>query len=516
MIRPLLPLHISEILLARTYTLKVRPSTPPWRLQRALTLCGTDESYRHATTISTLPDDVLLEIFDFYQKNHACNIVRACEWHILAHVCQSWRQIVLASPHRLNLQILCTHGTPVRKNLGIWPSFPIIIDHDPYPKRGITPNNEDNVIAALEHSGRVSYLRIYATESQLGKIVTAMQEPFPLLTRLEFFSLGYGNAPVLPAEFLGGSAPCLQTIYLRSIPFPTLPTLLLSTSDLVTLQLYNIPRTGYISPEAMVVGLAALPRLETITIGFQWATPPPDRIHSPPVTRTVLPALISLHFRGANEYLEDLVAQIDGPQLNRIGINYLNQFVNFQVAQLSKFIDRSVGPKLTPFRHAGVTFFNNEVSFSTYRHANHPPSEWPPPTTTILCAGVDWQVSDIAQVLSQFSATLPNAVHLELVAEPEEDRTDDGEWLHLLHQFSTMKTLRVSRGVAGHVALALEDITGEMVAEVLPSLDLIYLPGQPASSIEEFVAARRLCGRPVTVIDTEKVFYDRLKSYVGE
>src|SRR6266702_3152624 len=289
-IRPLLPLHISEILLARTYTLKVRPSTPPWRLQRALTLCGTGESYRHAITISMLPDDVLLEIFDFYQKNHAYDIVRTCKWHILAHVCQSWRQIVLASPHRLNLQIPCTSTTPVRKNLGIWPAFPIIIDHDPYSKRGIsTPNNEDNVIAALEHSDRVSYLRINVTESQLGKIVTAMQEPFPSLTRLEIFSLGYGNAPVLPAEFLGGSAPCLQTIYLRSIPFPTLPTLLLSTGDLVTLELYNIPRTGYISPDAMVVGLAALPRLETIIIGFQLATPPRKLTYSPPVTRTVLP-----------------------------------------------------------------------------------------------------------------------------------------------------------------------------------------------------------------------------------
>jgi hypothetical protein len=47
-----------------------------------------------------------------------------------------------------------------------------------------------------------------------------------------------------------------------------------------------------------------------------------------------------------------------------------------------------------------------------------------------------------------------------------------------------------------------------MVTEVLPSLDLICLDGQPASSIEKFVAAsaRQLSGRPVTTIDTETEF----------
>ena len=131
------------------------------------------------------------------------------------------------------------------------------------------------------------------------------------------------NAPVFPTEFLGGSAPRLQIILFRGIPFPALPTLLLSTSDLRTVNLRSIPPTGYISPEAMVVGLAALPRLEVFDLKFQSVTPCPDRIHSP-VTRTVLPALSYFQFKGASEYLEDLVARIDAPQLNRIYIYYLN------------------------------------------------------------------------------------------------------------------------------------------------------------------------------------------------
>ncbi len=430
-------------------------------------------------------------------------------------VCQRWRQIVFASPHRLNLRILCTSGTPVRKNLGIWPAFPIAIDYrHSYSKDGITPNDEDNIVAALdlEHLDRVLSVRLYVKGSQLGKIAAVMQGPFPVLTHLHIDSED-GNAPVLPAKFLGGSAPCLQKIILSGIPYPALPTLLLLTSDLVWLDLRNVPPTGYIPPEAMVVGLAALPRLETLIIGFQSATRRPDRIRPPPVTRTVIPGLTSFEFHGASEYLEDLVARIDSPQLDRIFIDYLNQLVDFQVPQLSTFIDRSVGPV---FRHAQVTFFDDWVSFDMYRDEIHPTSDTRPARTDISCQGIEWQVSHVTQVLSQFSTTLSNVVHLKLGGFPGEDLRLEGrgnvEWLHLLHQFSTAQTLHVSLGLAGHVALALEDITAEMVAAVLPSLDSIYLSGQAASSVEKFVAVRRLSGRPVTVIDTETEFNERLKS----
>ncbi len=439
-----------------------------------------------------LPDNVLLEIFDLYPNNHDYTRCTVWKWYLLVRVCQRWRQIAFASPHRLNLQILCTYGTPVRKNLGIWPTFSIVVGYA-YSGRGITTSDEDNVIAALEHSDRVCYLVFNITGSQLGNMVTVMQEPFTVLTHLSIFS-GDGNASVLPAGFLGGSAPCLQTIHLRGIPFPTLPTVLLSANDLVTLKLHAIPSTGYISPEAMVASLAALPRLETLIIEFQSATPRPDQIRPPPVTRTVLTALISFRFQGASEYLENLVAQIDSPQLDRILIVYLNQLVDFQVTQLSGSIDRSVGPEISLFRHAQVTFFSDWVAFTVYRHANHPSSDWRPAGTFVSCEGIDWQVSHIAQVLSQFSATLSNVVHLKLEVGTKKYRqiegTVDVEWPHLLHQFSAVQTLHVSWELAWHVALALKDITGNMVAEVLPFLDLIYLPGQLASSIQNFVAVR--------------------------
>jgi hypothetical protein len=463
-----------------------------------------------------LPDNVLLEIFDFYQENDDPTYP-VWKWHILVHVCRRWRQIVFASPHRLNLQIHCSFRTPVRNNLGIWPILPIVINYY-RPGNVITPSDEDNVIAALEHLDRVCDVRLVLTGSESEKITTVMQQPFPVLMSLHIWHIEPtdGSVPVLPVEFLGGSAPRLQEIYLRGCPFPALPTLLLSSSDLVTLHLRDIPPTGYISPKAMVAGLAALPRLTFFIIELRSATSRPDRMHPPPVTRTVLPALTAFHFRGASEYLEDFVARIDGPQVNGIYIRYLNQLVDFQVAQLPKFFDRSLGPKLTLSTYAQVNFYSSRVSFNTYCHANDPSPGPPSATTVILCEGIDFQVSHIAQVLSQFWATLSNVVHLKLNAYPVEDselECTDVEWVHLLCQFPAVHTLHVSRNLAGHVALALEDIAGEIDAEPLPSLDSIYLPGQLASSVEKFVAARKLSDRPVTVLTKTE---ERLKSYVSK
>jgi len=262
--------------------------------------------------------------------------------------------------------------------------------------------------------------------------------------------------------------------------------------------------------------LAALPRLEWFIIEFQSATPRPDQIHLPPMTRTLLPALTSFEYKGTSEYLENLVTHIDSPQLDWISIRYLNQLIDFQVARLSEFVDRSVGPKLTPFGYAQVIFRGDWVTFAVHPD---PSSYWYPARAVIPCEGIDWQVSHIAHVLSHFSPTLSTVAHLKLEVQLKRGRqlegVDDVQWLHLLHQFSAVKTLYICRKLARHVALALEDITAEMVAQVFPSLDLIHLAGQPASSVKKFVTARLLSGRPVTVIRTKTEFDKRLETYVS-
>ena len=463
-----------------------------------------------------LPDDVLIEIFDLYREEdedeneNEDDYPYVWGWNILVRVCRRWRQVVFASPLRLDLKILCKSGTPVRKNLGIWPALPIVIK---YIDRRITNGDEDNIVTALEHVDRVCKVWLGGRDSELERISTAMRKSFPVLTDLRIWC---DDAPVLPAEFLGGSAPRLQEINLNGISFPALLTLLLSTSDLVSLELYNIPPYGYISPEAMVVGLAALPSLHFFFFGFQSATPRPDLIHPPPVTRTLLPALTDFYFKGASEYLEVLSSRIDAPHLGRIRIHYLNQLVDFQVSQLSRFIDRSLGPKLAPSKYARITFHSRWVTF----YMSHENSPYQGQLSTILnCQGIDSQVSHIAQVLSQFSTTLSHsaAVHLKIEVSTQwvcpTEGMDDVDWRHLLLQFSTTQTLHVSRELAENVALALE----HMVAGAFPSLDLIFLEGQPASSVEKFLASCRSSGRLVTVVDPGTEFDERVESfYINE
>ena len=413
--------------------------------------------------------------------------------------------------------------TPVKKKLDIWPAFPISIEYRHFGK-GKTPKGESNVIAALTLPDRVYSARLVITPSQLGKIASVMQQPFPVLTHLEIllWSIGTsrGATPVLPTKFLGGLAPQLQQLSLYGIAYRALPILLLSTSRLVTLTICDIPSTGCMSPEEMVEGLAALTKLKTLIIEFQSSTLRPDRTRLPPISRVILPALTDLAFQGTSEYLENLVTHIDSPQLDLINIVCFNKLVDIPpVAQLSKFLNRSLGPKLALFRHARVRFSCPYYYFAMYPHEN--PESWDRPTRTIISwNGIFQQVSNIAQVLGKFFAMLSNVVHLKLEADPEgrhrlED-TPDLDWHRFFQQFCCVKTLRVSQKLARHVALALEGIAMEVVAEVLPSLDLVFLKGEPASRVEKFVYARQFSGHPVTAVDSEKEFNKRLQSYGSE
>jgi hypothetical protein len=131
---------------------------------------------------------------------------------------------------------------------------------------------------------------------------------------------------------------------LDSIPFPGLPNLLLSANRLVQLSLANIPHSGYISPEAMVALLSVSSSLRILHLEFQSSQSRPDRESQslPPPKHPIFPALHKFHFIGITEYLEDLVAFIDAPQLNEMHSTFFNQ-INFDcpLTRLTQFINRT-------------------------------------------------------------------------------------------------------------------------------------------------------------------------------
>jgi hypothetical protein len=277
-------------------------------------------------TINILPDDVLLYIFHFLGETHldgqedAYRLWHMC-WRRLVHVCRRWRSIVFASPNSLDLRLVLGPNTRVEL-LGIWPPLPIIVTNMiEHPM----PYDYDFDAAIMDH-GRVCDIGLHLTISHLRRLVPAMQEQFPELIYLKL-GTPYERSPPppLPDGFLGGSAPRLRCLMLNRIPFPALPKLLLSATNLVRLALWDMPDSGYISPKAIVTSLAVLVNLKFLTIEFKSTlTLEHDYQHLPLSTHTVLPVLTRFEFQGVPEYLEDIMSRIDAPLLDAICITFLH------------------------------------------------------------------------------------------------------------------------------------------------------------------------------------------------
>ena len=443
--------------------------------------------------IDILPDNVLLEIFDFYVKTYSSHIEKRMieAWQSLVHVCRRWRILVLRSPRRLNLRLYCTPNTPARDTLDVWPALPLIVWGT------VDLSSTDNIIAAFRQSNRVCQVFLVLLEGwQWEEVLAAMLVPFPELTYLRLL-LDHKTVPVVPDSFLDGSAPRLRIFDSQGIPFPGLPKLLLSATHLVTLSLTDIPHSGYISPEAIVALISVLSSLENLSLQFQSPQSFPDReIQRPPPKRSVIPTLTFFYFKGVIEYLEDLVTGIDTPQLDKLYITFLNQ-IDFFTPRLAQFINRI--PKLGK-RDATVQFIDY---FARVGLA--------PGTVeiSISCREPDWQLSSIEQVCNSCLHLLSTVEDLNIEHEYsklvwKDDEIENTLWLQLLLPFTAVKNLYLSKEFSPGIAAALKELVGGGITEVLPSLQNIFVEepeqsGPFQENIEQFVAARQLSDHPIAI-----------------
>ncbi|KAI0289879.1 hypothetical protein B0F90DRAFT_1825824 [Multifurca ochricompacta] len=450
---------------------------------------GTGEDHK-CVTINSLPDDVLLEIFNRRRLSGPTDDM--WDWHRLTHVCIRWRCVIFASPRRLDLRLLCTYGTPVRRNLDCWPALPISIQYGGVVER--TPpalKDEDNIIAALEHPARTYGIQLALTKSLFDKLASLKQQPFPALEYFWLISHDGGELSTLPSTILCESAPRLRILFFGGIPFPMLPKFLLSTKDLVLLRLIKIPSAGYFSPETLVTSLSGMTQLKTLYIEF--ASPPsrPNRRSLPPLRRAVLSTLTQFTFCGISEYLEDLVAGIDAPALGYFDIKLFNQLI-FDVPQLHQFISRA--EKLRAPSRATLDSFEKGVSITLVQPAGmDTPGHL---SLRIACKPLDWQVPSMAEICNQFSTLFSRVKKLNIRAHfPQPARQDEIgvlEWLELFRPFTTVSSLYVFESLGLLVAHALEDAVDGPVMEVLPALQLLDFRGSRESApVEKFVTARR-------------------------
>ena len=383
--------------------------------------------------------------------------------------------------------------------LDVWPALPLVI-----VSFGHTTGSVDNIIAALECTDRVYRISLIDVRSwDLEIFLTEMQRPFPELTYLYLWSKDEA-VTVVPDSFLGGSAPRLEYLALHGIPFPGLPKLLLSATHLTDLYLYGIPHSGYISPDALVVALSNLTSLKTLSIEFKSprSCPDPASRRPPPSTRSVLPVLRYFWFKGVSEYLDDLVACIDAPLLNRLEITFFNDIV-FDTPQLVRFITHT--PKSRALEKAFITIQDRAARVDFSSQTSRDGAFY----VEILCRGLDWQVSSLEQVCT---SCLPSLYMLEdlyfyndLHLQPDwKDDIENRQWLELFRPFIAVKNLYLSENFASRIAPALQELVEGRTTDVLPTLQNIFLKGLESSgsvqeSIGQFVATRRVANHPIGI-----------------
>ena len=461
-------------------------------------------------------------MFDYY-VNHVREEdspdVTVESWRTLVHVCRHWRSVVFGSPRRLNLRLLCTPETPVRKTLAVWPQLPIFVQQRQY---GLPGGDLDNIVAALEHNDRVCEIDLcHVSSSHLEMALAAMQVPFPVLTRMEICRKDDGTTPpVVLDSFMDRSAPRLRYLDLTRVPFPGLPRLLSSATNLVYLYLWKTPHSGYISPEAIVRCLSALTRLEGLSLEFESprSRPNQERRRLPPPTRTVLPSLTCFIFKGVSVYLEDLVARFDSPLLDNLQITFFHQLI-FDNPQLVQFISRTPNFK-TPVEARAI------FSSSFVQVTLTPPGQISPKGLGLgfTCGHSDWQLSSLAQA---FSSSIPQALISTveqlyiyesgfLVPRWQGD-IEVSQWLDILNPFTAVKDLYLSENFVPRIASTLQELVGERVTGVLPALQGLFLEkphpsGTVQEEIEKFVAERQLAEHTVTISLWEREQNDKLES----
>jgi hypothetical protein len=129
----------------------------------------------------------------------------------------------------------------------------------------------------------------------------------------------------------------------------------------------------------------------------------------------------------------------------------------------------------------------------------------------VYCNQSDWQLSMMAQVCASSMPLISSLEHL-YIHECEtrlswplwQDDIENVQWLELLHPFTTVKALYLSRIITSRIAPSLEELVGERVTEVLPALRSLFLeegkPPEPVQkAIDKFVATRQLSNHPIVI-----------------
>jgi hypothetical protein len=408
---------------------------------------------------------------------------------------------MLGSASYLRLSLVCTIGTPVEDMLANSPPLPLTVDYGSEDD-GITAEDEEGILLALEQRHRVRHLRLFFPVRDMRRLVMAIDEEFPILEHLIMHSTLRDNIALMLPETL--QTPNIRHLMLGGFACPIRPRLHPTAANLVALFLLINHQSAYFQPNVLLQWISFIPQLDRLEIAFSFPVPNRDverqLTHTPITTHVTLPNLRFFGFRGVRAYLEAVLCRITTPRLERLHIRLFKQ-LTFSIPHLSQFMNTTEGLR---FENAGIMFKDKEIYVgmsSREAGVNHF-------FVRVDCCHLDWQLSSVAQIskaLSQaFSAveylSLEHDVHSQ--SSEEHNEVDRIQWRNVLRSFSNVKTLRVEDGLVEELSHCLQLEDGELPLELLPELqELTYFGSRDTGdAFTSFINARRNAGRPLTLV----------------
>ena len=380
------------------------------------------------------------------------------------------------------------------------PPLPLTVDYS--SEDGITAEDEEGILLALEQRHRVRHLCLSSPVQDLQKLVMAIDEDFPILEYLIVEPWTKDSTVLMLPETL--QAPHLRHLLLRGFACPIRPQLHPTAPGLVTLDLIIDHPSAYFQPNMLLRWISFIPQLENLEIAFAFPIPNRDverqLTHSPITTHIILPNLRLFWFRGVSAYLEAVVCRITAPRLENLRIRLFKQ-LTFSVPRLVHFMNLTENVRIDD---AAIIFQDKQIQVWTYfRDAGKLAF-----SVMIDCSQLDWQASSVAQISTALSQVFSAVDHLTLRHEvqcqssEEHNNVDRIEWRKLLRSFSNVKTLRVGDGLVRDLSYCLRLEDGELPLELLPELEeLIYSEtGDAGDAFTPFIDARQNTGRSVTLV----------------
>jgi hypothetical protein len=381
------------------------------------------------------------------------------------------------------------------------PPFPLIIEYEA-ENRGLSAKDEEGVMLALQHRDRVCRISLEMPAPSLQKVITAINDEFPIL---EFLSIAaptkHNTHLILPSTF---QAPQLRILALYHFASPIGSPLLTNAVGLSRLILLWIHPSAYPHPDHLLQTLSLLPHLWLLDIGFRSPISKRDierqLLQSPITAHVTLPNLHFFGFGGVSIYLEALLPHVTTPLLESLAVHFFNQ-LTFSVPRLLQFMTTADNFR---FNRVEFLFYHEAVAVFVYSNVEAEVFNF---TVDVYCERLDWQVSSVAQIFNILNPLFSDVVDITLnykehTLSPEwHNQIDRTQWRELLGSFRNVKTLRVHNGLIRDLSRCLK-LDGEPPLELLPGLTELVCPAGSVNdkTFSAFIDEREVVGQPVKLI----------------